>query len=95
MASAKKKSNANGIWTSSGKTNREPRKRFVVCLDNSHYPASLERHKIYLALEDKDAAINGDIRVVDESGEDYLYPADWFLAVELPRKLQVAVAHGT
>ncbi|HEV7643671.1 MAG TPA: hypothetical protein VGO50_06950 [Pyrinomonadaceae bacterium] len=52
--------------------------KFVVCVNNSDYPASLELHKIYLVLPDKEAEEDGDLRVVDESGEDYLYSADKF-----------------
>jgi hypothetical protein len=63
----------------------------VVCVDNSQFPASLELHKIYRVLRDTDAAKEGDLRIIDESGEDYLYPAEWFIPVELPRRLQVAV----
>ena len=48
---------------------------FVVCINNAEYPASLELHKIYRMVPDADAAADGDIRIVDESGEDYLYPA--------------------
>lgn len=62
--------------------------RFVVCIENSAYPASLELHKIYRVLPDEDAAREGDLRLVDESGEDYLYPAEWFAAVDLPRRLK-------
>jgi len=62
--------------------------RFAVCVNNSEYPASLELHKIYRVLPDEDAAVDGDIRVIDESGEDYLYPADYFVAVELPQELK-------
>ena len=62
--------------------------RFAVCVNNSEYPASLELHKIYRVLPDEDAAADGDIRVIDESGEDYLYPADYFVAVELPQELK-------
>ena len=58
---------------------------FAVCIDNSGYPASLELHKIYRVLPDADAAMDGDVRVIDESGEDYLYPADFFVLVDLPR----------
>lgn len=58
---------------------------FAICIDNSGYPASLELHKIYRALPDDDAAMDGDVRVIDESGEDYLYPADFFVLVDLPR----------
>jgi len=70
------------------KRQSEPKPKFVVCVNNSHYPASLELHKIYRALPDDDAAADGDIRVIDESGEDYLYPADYFVAVTLPHALQ-------
>jgi hypothetical protein len=52
--------------------------RFAVCIDNSEYPASLELHKIYRVLPDQDAERDGDLRVVDESDEDYLYPAAYF-----------------
>ena len=51
--------------------------RFAVCIDNSSHPASPDLHKIYRVVDD-DAARDGDIRVVDESGEDYLYPATCF-----------------
>lgn len=60
--------------------------RFAVCVDNTEYPASLELHKIYRVLPDEDAAKDGDVRVVDESGEDYLYPADYFVVIEVPRE---------
>ncbi|MBI3635333.1 MAG: hypothetical protein HY216_03805 [Candidatus Rokubacteria bacterium] len=60
--------------------------RFVVCLKNSNYPASLELHKIYRVVPDQQAERDGDLRVIDESGEDYLYPEDWFSPVELPRR---------
>ncbi|HLB11473.1 MAG TPA: hypothetical protein VJO15_00790 [Dehalococcoidia bacterium] len=56
--------------------------RFAVCMNNREYPASLELHKIYRVLPDEEAAGEGDIRIVDESGEDYLYPAEWFVAGE-------------
>jgi hypothetical protein len=49
---------------------------FVVCLKNDGYAASLERHKIYRVLADPEAEKDGDLRIVDESGEDYLYPKD-------------------
>ncbi len=64
---------------------------FAVCIKNDDYPASLELHKIYQVLPDEDAAANGDIRVIDESGEDYLYPADYFIVVELPEAARRAL----
>ncbi len=63
---------------------------FAVCIDNSEYPVSLELHKIYQVLPDDDAALDGDIRVIDESGEDYLYPADYFIIVKLPQPVEQA-----
>jgi hypothetical protein len=60
-----------------------------VCLDNSSYPASLELHKIYRVFGDADA--HGNLRIVDDSGEDYLYPAKWFAVVELPRRVRTSL----
>lgn len=62
--------------------------RFAVCVDNTGYPASLELHKIYRVLADQDAETDGDLRIVDESGEDYLYPAEYFVFVELLRAVE-------
>src|SRR5262249_11889297 len=56
--------------------------RFAICVDNSEYPASLELHKVYQLLSDDEAAKDGDLRVIDESGEDYLYPKDYFVVIE-------------
>ena len=61
--------------------------RFAICVDNSEYPASLELHKIYRVLPDKDAQADGDMRIIDESGEDYLFPADYFVSIELPETI--------
>ncbi len=63
---------------------RSSRTRFAVCVDNTDYPVSLELHKIYRVLPDREAEADGDLRVIDESGEDYLYEAERFLLVELP-----------
>ena len=68
-----------------------PEPQFAVCINNDEYPASLERNKIYRLLPDKDAAADGDLRIIDESGEDYLYPADWFFPIALPQVLQQSV----
>ncbi|MBX9945647.1 MAG: hypothetical protein K2Y40_16310 [Reyranella sp.] len=66
-------------------------KRLVICLDNKGYEASLERRKIYLTLPDARAERLGQIRVIDESGEDYLYDKDAFLEVSLPLSVRRAV----
>jgi hypothetical protein len=63
----------------------------VVCIQNSGYPASLELHKIYRVLPDEDAQREGDVRIIDESGEDYLYPAEWFARVELPHRVKASL----
>lgn len=69
--------------------NTEP--TFVVCIDNSAYPASLELHKIYRVLPDEEAAQDGDIRVIDESGEDYLYAAEWFVPINVPHDVEMSL----
>ena len=61
--------------------------RFAICVDSREYPASLELHKIYRVLPDKDAQADGDLRVIDESGEDYLFPADYFIPIDLPQTI--------
>jgi len=61
---------------------------FVVCVNNAGYPASLELHKIYRVVPDEDAAADGDIRVVDESGEDYLYPSACFAPIRVPAAVE-------
>jgi hypothetical protein len=63
----------------------------VVCVDNSGYEAALERRKLYALLPDVDAEMRGLLRVIDESGEDYLYPAGMFYKVELPVAVRQAV----
>ncbi len=62
--------------------------KFVVCINNQDYPASLELHKIYRVLPDEGAAADGDLRVVDESGEDYLYSAERFVPITVPDAVQ-------
>jgi hypothetical protein len=66
-------------------------RQFVICINNDDYPASLETRKIYEVLSDSDAGEHGQIRVVDESGEDYLYPQENFIPVDLPRNTEEAV----
>ena len=64
---------------------------FVICIDNDEYPASLERRKLYEIVPDTDAESLGQLRVKDESGEDYLYPKELFVSVELPSSTEKAV----
>ena len=63
-----------------------PRTRFVLCLRNDGNPASLEVFKVYRVVPPKRNDDPQDIRIVDESGEDYLYPRENFLKISLPAK---------
>ena len=64
---------------------------FVICIDNEDYPVSLERRKLYEVLPDADAESLGQLRIKDESGEDYLYPKSLFIPVDLPNSTEKAV----
>jgi hypothetical protein len=66
-------------------------KQFVVCVNNEGYSASLEKRKIYVALRDSIAEKHGQLRIIDESGEDYLYPKTFFRAIALPQSIKRAV----
>jgi hypothetical protein len=65
--------------------------RLVICVENKGYAVSLEKRKIYVALVDLQAAKQGLVRVIDESGEDNLYPKRFFLPVTLPQSIRKAV----
>jgi hypothetical protein len=66
-------------------------KQLVVCIDNEGYAASLEKRKIYVALPDAAAEKHGLLRILDESGEDYLYPKKSFRPIALPPAVKRAV----
>ncbi len=66
-------------------------RRFAICIKNEDYPASLEVRKIYEVIPDPKAAKHGLVRIIDESGEDYLYPADYFIPIELPDAVEQAL----
>ena len=57
--------------------------KFLLCVDNQGYEASLELRKLYENVPDKEADCHGQVRIIDESGEDYLYPATYFAAIKL------------
>jgi hypothetical protein len=65
--------------------------KLAVCIDNDGYSASLEKRKIYVTLRDQSAEKHGLVRVVDESGEDYLYPKAFFRPIDLPQPLKRAI----
>ena len=88
-ASARKSSSARGTSTR-GKKSASPR-RFAVCVRNDGYEASLERNKIYAVLPDAEAERDGDLRIIDESGEAYLFSADRFVAIEVPAAVKASL----
>jgi hypothetical protein len=69
--------------------------QFVLCVRDGGYPESLEIRKVYRVLPDTEAVSLGLIRVVDESGEDYLYPEDLFVPIELPTAAKPVFSGGT
>ena len=88
-ASAKKSSSGRG--TSTRRRKAAAARRFAVCVRNDGYEASLERNKIYAVLPDAEAERDGDLRVIDESGEDYLFSADRFVAIEVPAAVRASL----
>jgi hypothetical protein len=70
---------------------KPPSRQFVVCVRNEGYSASLEKRKIYLALRDPAAEKHGQLRIIDESGDDYLYPKAFFRSIALPQSVKKAV----
>ncbi|GAN32947.1 MULTISPECIES: hypothetical protein [Candidatus Brocadia] len=84
MELAKKKLKERGIY----KMNINKTK-FVVCINNEGYQASLELHKLYQVIPDKAVEDDGDIRIIDESGEDYIYPAFYFKKVSLTKDVKL------
>jgi hypothetical protein len=69
-------------------------KQFFVCINNDGYLASLEKRKIYVALRDAQAGEHGLVRIIDESGDDYLYPKTLFRAIALPQAIKKAVLNA-
>ena len=70
-------------------------KELVICVKNDGYDVALERRKLYVSIADPVAEKHGQLRVVDESGEDYLYPREFFVPVELPQSIRRAVLLAT
>ena len=68
--------------------------KFVICIENSEYQASLELRKIYEVIPDRDAEHIGHLRVIDESGDDYLYPAGHFIDAHLSKSVEAAIVNA-
>ena len=67
-------------------------KTYVICIENSEYPASLELRKIYEVVPDDEAGSLKQIRIIDESGDDYLYPTGLFVPIKLPKEAEAAIS---
>lgn len=65
--------------------------QLVICIRNDEYPASLEVRKVYEVIPDSAAAAHYLLRVIDESGEDYLFPENYFMLVDLPQPIRAAL----
>jgi hypothetical protein len=63
----------------------------VICIKNDEYPASLEVRKIYEVVPDSEAERHNLVRIIDESGEDYLYPTGYFVSIDLPFTVRAAL----
>lgn len=74
----------NGRW-------RKMKTKFIVCINNDGYETSLEKRKLYQVIEDSKAELLNLVRVVDERGEDYLYPANYFLEIKLNKEIEDAI----
>ena len=70
-------------------------KKFVICINNKGYKVSLEKGKVYQIVPDKEAETHKQIRVVDESNQDYLYPVEYFAPIDLPRTIEKALIEAT
>ena len=68
---------------------------YVICIDNKEYPSSLELRKVYEVVEDKEALSQGLIRIIDESGEDYLYPQSYFMQIDLPQNIRQVLSKAS
>ena len=90
MKSTEKSSTASTLSSKSRRPTASSR-RFAVCVNNGGHEASLERNKIYVVLPDRDAERDGDLRVVDDSGEDYLFSADRFVPIDVPAAVKASL----
>jgi hypothetical protein len=79
------------MWIGIMAEKKRSARRYAVCISNRDNEASLERNKLYVVLPDAEAEADGLVRVVDEDGESYLYPAKWFVAVEVPKAVEASL----
>ena len=87
MGSARRNIKSSGLSSDA----KRGEARFVLCVRNEDYSASLELRKVYQVLADQQATKHRQMRVIDESGEDYLYPQEYFVPIKLPQAAERAV----
>ena len=71
------------------------KQKFLLCIDNGGYESSLEMRKLYEKIVDKEAEYHNQVRVIDESGEDYLYPSQFFADVRLSTQIRERIIEKT
>lgn len=91
MGSARRNTKSSGLSAEKSEAPNTSKARFVLCVRNKEYPASLELRKVYRLLPDDLATKHRQLRVIDESGEDYLYPEEYFVPIKLPPVAEKAV----
>lgn len=74
---------------------KKPPPQFLLCVRNDDYPASLEVRKVYRAIPDPGAAARHYVRIIDESGDDYLFPESYFVPIELPQAAAKAILRAS
>jgi hypothetical protein len=74
---------------------KAPAASYVMCINDGGYPESLEVRKVYIVLADDRAAANNYLRIIDETGEDYLYPAKYFVPIQVPPEATKILHSGT
>jgi hypothetical protein len=92
---AKRNSKLSGSSGEAAKRRVKAEPQFAVCVDNRGYSTSLELRKIYRVLPDSESASRQLVRIIDESGEDYLYPQKYFVSIELSQTLERALLRAS
>jgi hypothetical protein len=92
MVKAEERSAESAIWSGGMKKRNNASRQYVICIDNSGHPVALDLHKIYEIMPDERAAEDDCLRVIDESGEDYLYASERFVPVDLAKRAQESMS---
>ncbi len=74
---------------------KPPAASYVLCINDGGYPESLKVRKVYAVLADDRAAVNNYLRIIDETGEDYLYPSKYFVPIQVPPEAAKILHSGT